>query len=359
MNRHIRLLFRLAALLVLLLAANPKPAGADGYPVPVAPKAWDSSADIEMPAQKAILVYDEESQREDLILSVELRGGPGAAWVVPVPSLPEVETASPEWFEQLSDMTKPTVEYRYVEIDPGGPETVVQTVAEDAGVELISREEVGVYDVSILSADKPGALVDWLNENGYAYPEEGEPLLDAYMEEGGWYFVAARVLPGKSDRLDGDVHPLWFSFNTERPIYPMRLTTLVKSPLHVLVYVLADHRMEILSYYFETEFAGKLNLQPLHSENTGLTELLTQRRYYVTKLRKKSVLPPSLTEDIYFEQSASDEPYRKVVYQTVYRNASSGSEHSGWLGTGLTLVLILALGLICWWGLRPDSSREA
>jgi hypothetical protein len=373
----------LLTILVLLLAAIPKPASADGIAIVVE---WSPDHDIEMPAQKAILVYDEQSQREDLILSVELRGGSEAAWVVPVPSLPEVETASPEWFQQLGDMTKPTVKYRYVKIDLGGPETVVETVAEDAGVELISREEVGVYDVSILSADEPGALVDWLNENGYAYPEEGEPLLDAYMEEGGWYFVAARVLPGKSDRLDGDVHPLWFSFETERPIYPMRLTTLVKSHLHVLIYVLADHRMEIPRPAFETEFAGKLTLEPINAENAQAMELLTRRPYYVTKLRKERLFPPNWTEDIYFEQSANDEPHRKVVYETeyrfvyeepatarsLYRSEDGGfvyeepagsldrSEDIGWLVFGLVLLLILALGLIIWRSLSPpNSGREA
>jgi hypothetical protein len=370
MNRHMRLLFSLAALLMLLLAAIPRPAGADG--IPVEPAGWDPNSDIEMPAQKAILVYDEQSQREDLILSVELKGGPEAAWVVPVPSLPEVKTASAKWFEQLSDMTKPIVEHRTKTIyrKAGGEITVGEEV--EVEVEVISRGEVGVYDVSILSADEPGALVGWLNENGYAYPEEGEPLLDTYMEEGGWYFVAARVLPGKSDRLDGDVHPLWFSFNTARPIYPMRLTSLMRGHIHVLIYVLADHRMGIPRLPFETEFAGELALKPVDAENDQAVELLTQGPYYVTKLRDERLFPSYLTEDIYFEQSASDEPYRKVVYETRYQyvdvtdpaEPSSGSERSetlqggGWLGWGLTLVLILALGLICWWGFRRDSGGE-
>ncbi len=266
---------QLAVILALLLLAGASPpACADG--IAIEPAEWDPNSDIEMPAQKAILIYDGQSQREDLILSIELRGGLEAAWVVPVPSLPEVEAASPEWFEQLSDLTKPKIEFRTVtryvsEI------TVVEAVEVEKEVVVISREEVGVYDVSILSADEPGVLVDWLNENGYAYPEEGEPLLDDYMEEGGWYFVAARVLPERSDRLDGDVHPLRFSFNTGRPIYPMRLTTLMKRPLHVLIYVLADHRMEIPGHGFETEFAGELRLEPMSAASPEEIELLTQR----------------------------------------------------------------------------------
>jgi hypothetical protein len=349
MNRHIRLLFRLAALLVLLLAAISKPAGADGIAIQIE---WWPDRDLEMPAQMAILVYDEQNQREDLILSVELRGGPEAAWVVPVPSLPEVETASPEWFEQLSDKTKPKIEYRVKEIyrSVGEPMIIGEKVAVE--VEVISREKVGVYDVSILSADKPGALVDWLNENSYAYPEEGEPLLDTYMAESGWHFVAARVLPEESEQLNGDVHPLWFSFNTEQPIYPMRLTTLLKSPLHVLLYVLADHRMEIPTHVFEPEFAGEVRLGSMSGASAEEIELLTERRYYVTKLRNERLWPSS--KDVYFEQSASDEPYQKVVYETEYRTVyvtdtvgpSSGSERSEALQGGEWTMLGLGLALL-------------
>ena len=68
---------------------------------------------------------------------------------------------------------------------------------EDRGYEDLILEVVGVYDVSILSADEPGALLEWLHDLGYSFPEEGGPILDAYVEEGGWYFVAARVLPTK------------------------------------------------------------------------------------------------------------------------------------------------------------------
>ena len=50
---------------------------------------------------------------------------------------------------------------------------------EDRGHEDLILEVVGVYDVSILSADEPGALLEWLHDHGYAFPEEGGPILDA------------------------------------------------------------------------------------------------------------------------------------------------------------------------------------
>ena len=64
------------------------------------------AVDIQMPGQKAIIVYDEGAGREHLILSIRLlSAGPEAAWVVPVPSPPEVDTASAEWFVQLGELT--------------------------------------------------------------------------------------------------------------------------------------------------------------------------------------------------------------------------------------------------------------
>ena len=57
-------------------------------------------ADVLMPGQTAIILYDGAARREDLILSVQLEGGPEAAWVVPVPGLPIVRTAQVDWFAQ-------------------------------------------------------------------------------------------------------------------------------------------------------------------------------------------------------------------------------------------------------------------
>jgi hypothetical protein len=363
MNDQVRWLLGLAASLLLLVTGIPQPAGADGGVFP-APR-----FDVEMPAQKAILVYNEKSGHEDLILSVKLQSGSEAAWVVPMPSLPEVKAASPKWFEQLSDLTQPKIENLW-RTDPSGQKCVEAIAEAPAGVDLLSREQVGIYDVSILSADKQGALLDWLNTNGYAFPEEGGPLLDTYVEEGGWYFVAVRVLPGERAGLEGDVHPLWFSFDVERPIYPMRLTALMKDNLDVLIYVLSDHRMVILGQAFETEFTGELFLQIRGEVGTEVgaeeVELLTQRPYYVTKLRER-LDASAIAQDLYFDHAASDEPYRKVIYITTW--VCSGATQpapgqvtserpSAGIYVGLAALGLLAgLGLVWWWPRRKSDEK--
>ena len=311
MNRKKRFVhLLLGAIVVLLVAFAPRAARADGGVF-----LYGRDADVSMPDQKAIIVYDEETGREDLILSVGLMGeSPEVAWVVPVPSLPEVNTASEEWFEQLSDLTQPEIRtHRIVVSEPVPP-----TEEPAGGVTLHSREQVGVYDVSILSSDQPGELFEWLNENGYAFPEEGRPLLDTYETEGGWYFVAVRVLSGESAFVEGDVQPLWLSFDVDQPIYPMRLTTLVADYwMEILIYVLGDHRMQLDEYGFETEFAGALMLRPEASEEDELNDLLTRRPYYVTKLRWWGY-PASMTDDLDLRRASTDDPYRMIVHETVY-----------------------------------------
>lgn len=298
----------LGASAALLWALVPRAARADGVPVPP----YGIEADIQMPAQKAIIVYDEQTGREDLVLSVQLLGeSPEAAWVVPLPSPPEVNTASAEWFVQLSNLTQPEIvtETRFLPAcggmaAPGGaPEVTV-----------LSREKIGAYDVSVLASGDPTALLTWLNENGYAFPKRGEPILDEYISEG-WVFMATRVRPGANATLDVDVQPLWLSFQTERPVYPMRLTSLVTTPIDVLIYVLADHRMEIESYAgLDVDFAGELTLQPEPSETGDLGNLLTARPYYVTKFRNWYHVVQT-ENDIYFRRASDDTPYRRTVYR--------------------------------------------
>ncbi len=299
----------LSAGATLWLALTAHTVHADGVPIPP----YGTEADIQMPGQKAIIVYDEQTGREDLVLSVQLLGeSPEAAWVVPVPSQPEVHTASAEWFVQLSDLTQPEIvtETRFLPTCGG----VAPPGAAPGKVTVLSREKVGAYDVSILASDDPTALLRWLNENGYAFPKRGEPILDDYISEG-WYFMATRVRPGANANLDVDMQPLWLSFQTARPVYPMRLTSLVTTPIDVLIYVLADHRMALASYAgLDVEFAGELTLQPEPSETGALGNLLAGRPYYVTKFRNW-YHDVSTESDLYFDQASDDTPYRRTIYR--------------------------------------------
>jgi len=109
-------------------------------------------------------------------------------WVVPVPDYPAVYESNAKLFEELYYLTTPYPRYR-IPPDWLGED---KGAAGPPGVELLERKRVGIYDVSILSATDPSALIQWLNENGYKFPEEAESIVDFYIAKE-WYFVAMRI----------------------------------------------------------------------------------------------------------------------------------------------------------------------
>ena len=62
--------------------------------------------DIYQPSQKAVIIYDDTEEKEELILQVKYeQGAEDFAWVVPVPDYPEVNEADAKLFEELHYLT--------------------------------------------------------------------------------------------------------------------------------------------------------------------------------------------------------------------------------------------------------------
>jgi len=123
----------------------------------------------------------------------------------------------------------------------------------------------------------------------------------------------------------------------------------------VLIYVLADHRMEIEGAEFDTEFAGPLMLEPVASEETDLVDLLTGQPYYVTKLRRWDFMATEITDDLYLKRAASDEPYRRVIYRAAVDPVDACC--SGCC-PGLAMpVLMVGLGLVAR-GHKPSGTTS-
>jgi hypothetical protein len=112
-----------------------------------------------------------------------------------------------------------------------------------AGVRATDFVRVGSYEVQTLEADTPGHLNQWLAINGYqTFPENGASIVADYIRQG-WKFVAARL-----HRNAGGFsrpHPLGVSFHTDSPVYPMRLTQLAGSNLHLDLFVIARQQMRV------------------------------------------------------------------------------------------------------------------
>lgn len=115
------------------------------------------------------------------------------------------------------------------------------------GVQVIRSQSVGPYDAFLLKAETSSDLRDWLTENGFAYYEEDEPVLEEYIEKG-WFFVFTRIKPGIDPEYlsageHGLIAPIVLRFHSEFPVYPLALTSTVGVDTEVVIYLLSDKRM--------------------------------------------------------------------------------------------------------------------
>ena len=123
------------------------------------------------------------------------------------------------------------------------------------GVDVVGTEEVGSYGLSVLEAKHAKGLNEWLSANGFLGLNELERgVISDYIDEG-WCFVAAKL------KRDGDgycvPHPLSMKFESEKAIYPMRLTGTVGSNVYLELFVIAD--MAAKYDGLTLEFADRFN----------------------------------------------------------------------------------------------------
>ena len=116
---------------------------------------------------------------------------------------------------------------------------------EPGGVQVLSREAVGPFDVATLQAEGVEDLRAWLDENGYQIPQATDEKLAPYIELGA-AFVAVKLLP---DRDSGDISPLRLSFGASRPAIPIIPTSVAaENDMGIIVHVLGQSRAIPLNY---------------------------------------------------------------------------------------------------------------
>lgn len=127
------------------------------------------------------------------------------AWVLPVKKGAVVEVAGDAWFEMLESATTTTVVAPRVTCESSSGGCGFGASNDEFGgdapsggnappVQVLHEGTVGPYDTVTLATDTPGALNDWLDDNGYGVDESTQPVIDAYVEEG-FDFIALRLQP--------------------------------------------------------------------------------------------------------------------------------------------------------------------
>jgi hypothetical protein len=200
---------------------------------------WKKGADLEEPTQRAIIYW--QDGKEVLIVQVKYAGAAeDFAWIVPLPGRPKVDVidADKSPFEELSLYTQLRRRWGYRG----------KAAADEEAVTVLERKVVGVYDVAVLAASDPDALNKWLNDNGYAFPQERKDVLEHYTRKG-WVYVAMRIdrKALESDEVKklktGQLQPIRFRFAAKEMVYPLKISSVNSGQTEVLLYLLADAPM--------------------------------------------------------------------------------------------------------------------
>lgn len=212
--------------------------------------------------QKAVIFY--EKGVETLVLSTSFKGdAEDFAWVIPTPQKPEVNKSSDELFSSLEKLTAPQIDYNRPQ-----PSFLGATGGlEEKSVQIIETKKIDYYDITVLTAGDKEALVKWLNEHEYQFPENSSYILDSYIKDK-WYFTAVKIdassiSSGVEAQLrEGHAIPLQLVFKTDKLVYPLKISSVMSdvSPKNVPTYsegkagkAVKLSKDEYLTYYHSGE----------------------------------------------------------------------------------------------------------
>lgn len=232
---------------------------------------------INIPHQKAIILWDDYYKKEVILLSTEIKTGEisDLAWVIPVPSKikPEVEEAeieifdaAPWLFSEIKRVGKggggeiigiiilviivPILLFGLLRKKRTKLELILGAISiliimffisiilvsfpgaarnEIVPIEIIETKKVGIYDVMILKSTDANFMVDWLNKNGYKVSSKSTTILQEYCNQPNSYFIVNRINKEALDEKDlseGIATPLAIKFQPEKPFYPMKLSSI-------------------------------------------------------------------------------------------------------------------------------------
>jgi hypothetical protein len=138
--------------------------------------------------------------------------GAGYGVLIPVPSEPTIdpEPVSLSDLEELDRVTAPkiTIETASDDGDEGGgcgcgsdgdDDSSKSATVTDGTVDVSAPVNLGPATVVVIKSDDPDALEAWLDENGFAIPDEQQPIVDSYVAAGHSFIALKRSDDAPSD----------------------------------------------------------------------------------------------------------------------------------------------------------------
>ena len=205
---------------------------------------------VDQQAERIIFTVNDDDTISAYVQINYTGSAPDFSWVVPVPSVPEVDVAEMSSFNELSNLTAPIF---FPPLMPDCAQVPMPAMAlnesvrslEDGGVEVLASGTAGPYAFDVVTSPDPNALILWLRDNSYRITEQMEPLVHVYTDEG-MVFLAMKLQP---DQGAQDIQPVKMTYESTQPMIPLRLTAVAANPnMSVLTWIFANARMETINY---------------------------------------------------------------------------------------------------------------
>jgi Uncharacterized protein conserved in bacteria (DUF2330) len=283
----------LAALLFLFLVA-PLPVGACGG-------FFCTTIPVDQNAERIIFTMDQGSITS--YVQISYTGRPeDFAWVLPMPSVPKVDTANSSMFTDLDRLTQP------IYIAPRPPACLQRPMpamavpaaapraADGSNTTVLASGEVGPFAYDVVTSPDPLDLVAWLRNNGYRITDEMIPLVRVYTDEG-LVFLAMKLKPGQNT---SDVTPVKLTYDASLATIPLRLTAVAAQPdMPVIVWIFAKEQTQTLNYVPITVADSEVGFSPFGGNNYRqvTSQVVDQAggRAFITELAQptSALRPPS------------------------------------------------------------------
>lgn len=266
------------------------------------------------------LILDPDGRHVGMIPNVRLEGSAADfGLIVPTPSVPDLVPVSVSVWDESFTLTAPL----YVRGDNGGGDVLgcngthysPPVLAPGADVNILASKTVGAFDVVILQAGDPQALVDWFNQNGFTY-DSGDAARFAPYVEAGWVFTAMHLSEGAEvpPRWDTNVDPVLFTFETNAVRIPLPLLAMRRADFFPMAFfVVADHRMDLPG--FATAYANRLSADEtaaIRDRYPTLGSFLTAGRF-VTRLDRTFQPDDPMDADLELVRASSDDEFRRTI----------------------------------------------
>lgn len=219
------------------------------------------SADANYTEQSAErLIFTVDPGKVTLYEQIHYTGSPkDFAWVLPVPSIPKVETAPLSLFQELDRHTAPGFAMEPPPSCPGNNGAGSAAPPNSGLVNVYRSGAVGPYSYDVIGSGDPQALTRWLTGHHYQIPTESRAEIQPYTAAK-MFFLALRL---KGNASTNDMQPVKITYTTDQSTItiPLRMATpMGKENLRVLVWIFAHNRYAPQNYQSLQPDYNQLNL---------------------------------------------------------------------------------------------------